>query len=142
MLYDDYISGFVERDEHGDFTGELSIEGINLSPITGVYFKQDGVTYLWIRRCKVVEYDFDTATYSRRDASPKFEAYLRKSVDGNTVSFKGEFMFLRFRFSISGAWDAVLGKDRRQRLNLFVERLPINEQRILNKINERLTYDK
>lgn len=138
MYYEDYISGYLERDSHGDYLGHLTIEGIDISPITGVYFKQDNVTYLWLRRCKVVEYDLDTATYSRREASPFFEAYLKKTSDDGVVTFKGEFTFLRFKFSIVGVWDAVLGTDKHNRLNLFVERLPINQQTIINKINERL----
>jgi hypothetical protein len=51
------------------------------------------------------------------------------------VAYKGEFAFMRFRFSITGVWDKVLGKDK-QRLNLFVERLPLPEQTIINSINE------
>lgn len=142
MYYDDYISGYLERDYHGEYKGNLTIEGINISPITGVYFKQANTTYLWLRRCKVVEYDMDTATYNRRDANPRFEAYLKKEVDDGAVSFRGEFAFLRFRFSIVGVWDVVLGNDKRHRLNLFVERLPINEQTIINNINERLRNGK
>lgn len=142
MMYDDYISGYLECDTHNEYIGQLSIEGIDISPITGVYFKQDGVTHLWLRRCKVVEYDLDTATYSRREASPFFEAYLKKTAADGVVAFKGEFTFLRFKFSIVGVWDAVLGTDKRHRLNLFVERLPINQQTIINKINERLKNGK
>ena len=142
MYYDDYISGYLERDYHGEYKGNLTIEGINISPITGVYFKQENTTYLWLRRCKVIEYDIDTATYNRRDANPRFEAYLKKEVDDGAVSFRGEFSFLRFRFSIVGVWDVVLGNDKRHRLNLFVERLPINEQTIINNINERLRNGK
>jgi hypothetical protein len=43
---------------------------------------------------------------------------------------------LRFRYSIVGVWDNILGKDK-QRLNLFVERLPMSQQTIVNRINER-----
>ena len=45
-------------------------------------------------------------------------------------------MFLRFKYSIVGVWDNVFGKDK-QRLNLFVERLPMSEQTIINSNNER-----
>ena len=69
---------------------------------------------------------------------------MKKQVgqDG-VIEYKGEFMFMRFRFSIVGVWDKILGRDtNRQRLNLFVERLPMSEQTLLNSINERKRNDK
>jgi hypothetical protein len=100
-----------------------------------VYFKDNGENYLWIKRKKVLEYDFESQTYKEREAKPQFEAYLKKQVDGNVVAYKGEFAFMRFKFSITGVWDKVLGKDK-QRLNLFVERLPLSQQTIINSINQ------
>jgi hypothetical protein len=48
---------------------------------------------------------------------------------------KGQFIFLRFKYSITGVWDVVIGE--KQRINLFVERLPLKKQTLLNEINER-----
>jgi hypothetical protein len=42
---------------------------------------------------------------------------------------------MRFKYSITGVWDKILGNDK-QRLNLFVERLPLTQQTIINSINE------
>lgn len=134
-IMEDYINGFVERKSSGAYEGSISIEGIVLPNITAVYFKDEGDSYLWLRRKKVLEYDFESQTYKERDARPQFEAYLKKQVEGNVVAYKGEFAFMRFKFSITGVWDKVLGKDK-QRLNLFVERLPLPEQTIINSINE------
>lgn len=135
-MIDDYINGFVERKKDGTYGGSLTIEGINLQGgITAVYFKDDGESYLWLRRKKVLEYDFESQTYKERDAKPHFEAYLKKQLDGNAVAYKGEFAFMRFRYSITGVWDKVFGNEK-QRLNLFVERLPLSEQTIINSINE------
>lgn len=137
-MIDDYINGYVERKKDGTYGGSLTIEGINLQGgITAVYFKDEGENYLWLRRKKVLEYDFESQAYHERDAKPHFEAYLKKQLDGNAVAYKGEFAFMRFRYSITGVWDKVFGNEKqRQRLNLFVERLPLSEQTIINSINE------
>ena len=135
-MIDDYINGYVERKKDGTYGGGLTIEGINLQGgITAVYFKDEGENYLWLRRKKVLEYDFESQAYHERDAKPHFEAYLKKQLDGNAVAYKGEFAFMRFRYSITGVWDKVFGNEK-QRLNLFVERLPLSEQTIINSINE------
>lgn len=135
-MIDDYINGYVERKKDGTYGGSITIDGINLQGgITAVYFKDDGENYLWLRRKKVLEYDFESQTYKEREAKPHFEAYLKKQIDDGAVAYKGEFVFMRFKYSITGVWDKILGKDK-QRLNLFVERLPMPQQSIINSINE------
>lgn len=135
-MIDDYINGYVERRKDGTYGGSLTIEGINLQGgITATYFKDDGENYLWIRRKKVLEYDFESQAYHEREARPPFEAYLKKQLNDGTVAYKGEFAFMRFKYSITGVWDKVLGNDK-HRLNLFVERLPLSQQTIINSINE------
>ena len=136
MMNDEYINGYVERRKDGTYGGSLTIEGINLQGgITATYFKDDGENYLWIRRKKVLEYDFESQAYHERDARPPFEAYLKKQLNDGTVAYKGEFAFMRFKYSITGVWDKVLGNEK-HRLNLFVERLPLSQQTIINSINE------
>lgn len=133
----DYVNGFIERKNSGRYEGTIRVEGINLSPIEALYFKKDGENYLWLKRINVLEYDETTQSYSEREAQPKWEAYLKKQMNGSVVTYKGEFNFMRFRFSIIGIWDSILGREKQQRLNLFVERLPQSEQTIINGINER-----
>lgn len=135
-MYNDYVNGFVERRRHG-YAGRITIEGVNLGEITATYFKEGDDTYLWLKRMKVLEYDDVTQSYIEREARPQWECYLKKQIDDNTVAFKGEFTFMRFRFSIAGVWDSILGRDRQQRLNLFVERMERQKQEIINNINER-----
>lgn len=135
--YGDYINGYLERKQGGRYEGKITIEGINLSPIVGQYFKKDGKTYLWLKRKKLLEYNEATQTYNERERTPQWEAYLEKQLNDDTVVFKGEFLFLRFRFSIQGVWDKILGNEKQQRLNLFVERFPNAQQTIINEINER-----
>lgn len=135
--FDDYINGYLERKQGGRFEGKITIEGINLSPIVGQYFKKDGKTYLWLKRKRLLEYDSQTQAYKERERVPQWEAYLVKQIDEDTTTFKGSFVFLRFRFEIQGVWDKILGREKQQRLNLYVERLPMGQQTIINEINER-----
>lgn len=128
--------GYIERCPNGRYGGKVNIEGVVLDGVVGVYFKKDGDSYLWLRREKVLEYDEKTMTYKEREARPQWEAYLKKQLEDDTVAYKGEFNFLRFRFSIVGVWDRILGNDKRQRLNLYVERLPTSHQVIINAINK------
>ena len=131
----DYIDGYIQRGKDGKYEGCIKVEGVDLSPIQAVMFRDEDKTYLWIRRKDILEYDFETTRYIRRKREPRLEAYLEKQLDGNTVAYKGEFMFLRFRFSVKGVWDAVEGFDK-GRLNLYVERLPMERQDIINALKK------
>ena len=139
-MVDDYINGYIQSTKSGSYEGRVVIDGISLPEITAVYFKENSESYLWLKRKKVLDYDFESQSYKEREAEPRWEAYLKKQLKGSTVAYKGEFMFLRFRYSIVGVWDGVFGKDE-QRLNLFVERLPMSEQTIVKGINKRIKYD-
>ena len=131
----DYVSGYIQRNKDGRYEGSVTIDGIKLPEISAVYFMDNGENYLWLKRKKVLFYDFESQSYKKRDAIPPWEAYLKKQLDNETVAYKGDFYFLRFRYSIVGVWDNILGKEK-QRLNLFVERMPMSKQTIINKINE------
>jgi hypothetical protein len=143
MYDDDYINGFIERRSGGRYEGNITISGVSLSPIEATYFKDNGKNYLWLKRKPVMEYDWNTQEYRLRKAQPYWEAYLEKQVTSNEqlVAYKGEFIFMRFKYSICGVWDTVLGKSERHRLNLYIERLPLNKQTILLNINERNRND-
>lgn len=138
----EYTNGYIQNTKSGHYRGELTIDGVTLEGgIEATYFKQDGKNYLWLKRKTMMVFDFESQTYKTRKREPQWEAYLEKQVDGNTVAYKGTFMFLRFKYSIVGVWDRILGNDM-QRLNLFVERLPMSEQTIVNSINERKRNEK
>lgn len=138
MTFDgDYINGYIERNKNGKFDGVIKVEGIDLSPIHGVFFKHGNDNYLWLKRKDILEYDAEQQQYKARKREPRWEAYLGKQLGENsTVAYKGEFYFMRWKFSIEGVWDAVFGMDK-NRINLFVERLPMEKQDIINKIKER-----
>lgn len=132
----EYINGYLERKSGGKYEGEISIEGISLSPIVGVMFKQDGKNYLWLRRKDMLVYNSEEQRYIKKKREPRWEAYLEKQMKDDVVAYKGEFPFLRFRFSIVGVWDSVIGRDK-NRINFFVERLPMERQDIIHGINKR-----
>lgn len=134
--YSSYCNGYIERKSSGRFEGVLKIEGIDLSPIFGVYFKEGDKTYLWLRRKPLLEYDNKTESYKERHREPRWETYLQKQSNENGVSFRGEFVLFHFKFEIVGIWDSVLGIDKK-RINFFVNRLPMNEQSIINGIIDR-----
>lgn len=137
IINDDYINGFIQRSPNGKYEGKLTIDGISMDGgIEGVYFEQNHKKYLWIKRKPIMEFDIDLCQYRTRKRTPVLECYLEKQVENNVVSYKGTFVFLRFKYCIIGVWDSILGKDLK-RLNLFVERLPLSEQTILNNINKR-----
>ena len=135
-MIEDYINGYIQRSQGGSYDGKITIEGILLPAISAVFFKDNGENYLWLKRKKVLDYDYESQTYKEREAKPQWEAYLKKQIDNDTVAYKGEFFFMRFKYSITGVWDKILGNEK-QRLNLFVERLPMSQQTIINSINEQ-----
>lgn len=128
--------GFIERKSDGSYNGRLSIEGVDISPIEGVYFKRDGRMYLWLKRKKLLVYDMEQKIYKEKDKEPRWETYLEKCIKDGGTEYAGEFNFLHFKYSIIGLWDRNMGMDRK-RLNLFVERLPMQKQSIINGIRER-----
>ncbi len=128
-------NGFIESGGDG-YEGEISVEGINLSPIVGVMFKQEGSVYLWLKRKDMLVYNANEQRYTSRKKEPRWEAYLKKQMMDNTVAFKGEFVFMRFRFSIVGVWDKVFGHSKK-RINFFVDRLPMDKQNIIQGIRRR-----
>ena len=135
-MVEDYINGYIQRSQGGSYDGKITIEGILLPAISAVFFKDNGENYLWLKRKKVLDYDYESQTYKEREAKPQWEAYLKKQVNENAVAYKGEFIFMHFKYTIIGVWDKVLGNDK-QRLNLFVERLPMSQQTLINSINEQ-----
>jgi hypothetical protein len=136
MFYEEYINGYIQRTSTGRYVGSLRIDGVDISPVEATFFEDDGKKYVWIKRPPVKEYDFDTSTFIIRKPRPQWEVYMEKTLGDGVVEYVGTFTFLRFRYKIKGVWDSVLGKEK-SRLNLFVERLPMNEQSILISINDR-----
>lgn len=137
MMTSDVASGWIERQPGGKYEGQVVIERIDLSPIEAVYFKDGDDNYLWLKRKPLMEYDMESMSYKTRPREPRWEAYLKKQLDGDVVAYRGEFLFMHFKFSIVGVWDTIMGRNNSHRLNLYIERLPMSQQTIINGINER-----
>lgn len=133
---DEYINGFVERTEGNLYLGRIDIDGVSLDDIECSLFSENGKNYIWLRRRPMLVYDAEMMVFKKRERRPTWEVYLEKHHDSGVTLYKGEFAFLRFRYSIVGVWDRIIG-DNNKRLNLFVERLPMSQQTIINGINER-----
>ena len=125
--------GYIERKANGTREGVLAIDGVDLSPIEGMYFekKENKENWLWLKRKPLLEYDSQTLKFNQRQKEPRWETYLKKTSGEGKVAYQGRFVFLRFVYEITGIWDAVLGKDK-ERLNLYIERLPMSEQSFIN----------
>ncbi len=126
--------GYIELSK-GEYVGELTVEGVNISPIVGLFFKDNGVQWLWIKRKRQLEYDIESGEYRTKKPRPTFDAYLKKQPNNN-VAYKGEFVFFKFKYRIFALWAAENGQ-KKGRLNLFVERLEMKEQNIIKLINKR-----
>lgn len=137
MYNERYIDGYLERKPGGSYEGVLSIEGVDISPIEGMYFEENNEQYLWLRRKRKLEYDNARGKFIPMETKPKWESYLKKQ-KSESIAYKGNFFFLHFAYIITGIWDGVYGKDeRRHRLNFIVERKPMDEQNIINSINKQ-----
>lgn len=129
-----YNQGYIEIVK-GECVGELSIDGVDISPITGYYFKYQGTSWLWVKRKRILEYSFETNEYKSKSPTPMFEVYMQKETKKqSTIAYKGTFIFFKFKYKIFGIWDTNEKNKKKQRLNLYVERLPMEEQNIINNI--------
>lgn len=140
MIFDNN-NGYLQKGKDR-FEGKIIIENIDLSPIEGMYFvhEKDKNQYLWIKRRPILEYDDEEQKYILRPREPRWEAYLKKQ-ENDAVPYCGEFIFLHFRFTIKGVWDKTDVGKKKKRLNLFIERAPMEKQNIINTINERNNKD-
>lgn len=131
-MFDDRLTngGYLERKIGAVREGVLVIEGVVMSPIEGMYFQRGDDWWLWLKRKPLLEYDNKRQMFIERQREPRWETYLKK-VNKGAVAYKGTFIFCKWVWEITGIWDDVLGKER-ERLNLYVERLPMKEQRIIN----------
>lgn len=126
----DFNKGYIER-KKGDYVGALSIDGIDISPITAHFFKDGRTHWLWVKRKRILEYDIETDSYHTKNPTPMFECYLKKQNKDN-IAYQGEFVFFKFKYQMTAIWDS----NEKEKLNLIVERLPMQQQNIINKINQ------
>lgn len=127
------LCGFLERTKDGNFDGEINIEGVDLSPITGVFFEEGKEKFLWLRRRPLLVYDYEHNGYLKRPREPRWETYLtKKAIDGTSI-YKGTCFLLHIKYELSAIWDGIL----KSRMNLYIERLPLEKQNIINSIRDK-----
>ena len=134
----DYQSdGYLQKSKNG-FDGQIKIENIDLSPIEGMFFIHEKTkkSYLWIKRKPLLEYNDKKNKYEYRPREPRWEVYLEKQTQGN-IHYIGEFIFLHLKYKIVGIWDKNDLSKKKQRINFYIERMPTNQQTIINENNER-----
>lgn len=133
MISNRFVNGYIEKTKADTYEGKIAIEGVDLSPIVGIYFKDDGKYWLLLKRKPSLEYDIKSGTYKKYEVEPFWECYLEKQKKG--VDYKGYFIFCHFKYELVGIYDKFMkGTDR---LNLFIERMPMEKQTIINNINQR-----
>jgi len=138
----EYINGMLLRRRQGYYEGHLCIEGVDISPIEATFFKdENNDTILWIKRKPLLEYDEQEHKYKKRMRRPQWEVYLSKKKNMNDT-YVGEFMFLRFKFTIIAQWDNITYEDKYRRMNIIIERAPMAEQTIINSINANKKQDR
>lgn len=137
-MRESFRNGYIERKKDGRYSGCLTIEGIDLSPISALMFDVEGERHIWLRRSDSLVYDEHTQRYEKKRRSPYFEAYMSKTSQDGSFFYSGEFCFMKFMFRVKGVWEQDFGGDG-TRMNLFVERLPYERQTIINGINKRKT---
>lgn len=130
-------TGYIQKGKNG-FEGEITIEDIVLSPIEGKFFvyKKDKRQYLCLKRKPILEYNQEIKRYETRPREPRWETYLQRQ-DNDNIPYVGTFVFLHFKFKIQGTWDLTDMGKKTKKMNLFIERLPMQEQTIINTISER-----
>lgn len=138
----DYINGYIERKKNGLYSGAISIDGIDLGDIDCSFLQENGKKYLWLKRHPILEYDDETLSYKKRNRRPMWEVYMEKQYDNGIVAYRGEFTFFRFKYAIVGIWEKTYGGPSQQKMNLYVDRLPMSKQTIINRINDRKRNEK
>lgn len=128
-----YANGYLERKAGGLYHGDMVIEGVDVSPIVGTFFKDEGENYLWLRRQSIFEYNLDTGEYVSKTPRPMWQVYLKEQKD-KQIAYRGSFIFFHFKFNIVGIWDNLHKYDK---LVFFVERAAREEQSIINEINKK-----
>lgn len=129
--------GYLQK-EGKEYVGKIIIEDVDLSPIEGKFFiyNKDGKQYLWIKRKPILVYDYNIQRYEKRPREPRWETYLQRQ-ENESIAYVGTFIFLHFKYKIQGIWDITKNGKKTKKMNLFIERLPMQEQTIINTISER-----
>ena len=127
--------GYVSRDNKEGYVGFANIDGCVIK-INCAFFMTTKPNYIYLQRCSKLKYDDKNKTFIEYNPYPTFQAKLNATKRGDSVSFRGEFMFVSFRYSICAFWE---DKDKKL-LKFDIERC--EKQPLLERINELLIIKK
>jgi len=122
-------SGFVDKTPEG-FKGRISIEGVELDIECTFWKDKDGKRTIWVRRQKEAIFDRVTETFKEYKAKPSFECCAKAMGEGSANRYKGEFMFIGFKYS----FDAWFEDKLERRMDISIERE--RTQPIISRLNE------
>lgn len=124
-----YNKGLLERTNNG-YIGKLSIEGYVMEINATFWDKKKNGCDLWVQRVKEKKYNPETQQFTDYIPKPFFECYLIKMKKKDSLDYRGEFIFIGFKYGMV-AW---FENRTEHQLNLRIERC--ESQPLLNRLNE------
>ena len=120
--------GYVIRTNNG-YVGRMNVENI-IFDIQITFWSDRKPFYIWVQRQKEKIFNEETLTFSDYTPKPFFECYAYKRRTNGIVDYKGEFMFVGFKYELI-AW---FEDKTEHQMNLDVTRS--ESQPILKRLNE------
>ena len=119
--------GSVIRGVNG-YIGNISIEGVVLQIVCS-FWSDKKPHYIWVKRMKEERFDVATNTFNSYDPKPFFECYANKTKKPDSMAYRGEFMFVGFKYNLA-AW---FEDKTEKQLNFEIERS--SSQPIIERLN-------
>lgn len=120
--------GYAVRTNNG-YLGKINIANVVMD-VQVTFWSDKKPYYIWIQRQKEKLFDETTLTFSDYNAKPFFECYAYKAKPKDVINYKGEFMFVGFKYELV-AW---FEDKTEHQINFEVTRS--ESQPILKRLNE------
>lgn len=121
-------NGFVIRTNKG-YIGKLNVDNV-IFDIQTTFWSNEKPNYIFVNRPKGKTFDEKNNTFTDYTPRPFFECKADKTKKSDTMDYRGEFMFVGFKYILS-AW---FEDKTEHQLNFIVE--ISKSQPILNRLNE------
>jgi len=123
-----YNSGIIVKGKDG-YQGRLSIEGVEFD-IVCTFWSYQKPNFIWLQRVKEKNFDEKTNTFNSYIPKPFFECKANKTKRSDTMNYRGQFMFVGFKYDLM-AW---FEDKTEKKLNIRINRS--ESQPILKRLNE------
>lgn len=120
--------GSIIRGKDG-YKGEISIEGV-IFDIMCTFWSNQKPNYIWLKRIEEKKFDEKTNTFSSYTPKPFFECYAYKTKRSDIINYRGQFMFVGFKYDLM-AW---FEDKTEKKINIRINRS--ESQPILKRLNE------